>query len=129
MWKDETHRVLIINDSINSVLELKEILKVGGFAVSSCCGEQAIQAVMEESPDVILLEILLKKRNGFEVLTKLKSNGRTSHIPVVIISSLNLQIYWDESFILGASAYMVKGRHYPWLRRKLYSILYNRKIC
>jgi response regulator RpfG family c-di-GMP phosphodiesterase len=119
----EASKTLIIEDCIRSSLEIKSILRNSGYSVISSCGEQGIKVAMEECPNIILLEILLKKRNGLQILCKLKNNPRTKHIPVLIITKLNTQQYWDESYLLGADGYLVKPGHYPWLIKRINSII------
>lgn len=116
-------KTLIIEDCIRSSINIKNILKNNGYSVISSCGEQCIKTAMQESPTIILLEILLKKRNGLQILCKLKNNAMTKHIPVLIVTKLNTQEYWDECYLLGADGYLVKPDHYPWLIKRINSII------
>lgn len=72
-------------------------------------GEDALAAVERFSPDVILLDILIPKIDGFEVLARLKSDQKTKHIPVIIASNLGQQQDIERGLELGASDYIVKS--------------------
>ena len=122
-WQKDASKTLIIEDYILSSVTIKDILKDSGYSVISSCGEQGIKVAMDENPNIILLEIVLKKRNGLQILCQLKNNTRTKHIPVLIVTKLNTQQYWDESYLLGADGYLVKPDHYPWLIKRINSII------
>ncbi|NQU55547.1 MAG: response regulator [Bacteroidetes bacterium] len=122
-WQKEASKTLIIEDCIRSTVTIKDILKDSGQSVISSCGEQGIKVAMDENPNIILLEIVLKRRNGLQILYQLKNNARTKHIPVLIVTKLNTQQYWDESYSLGADGYLVKPDHYPWLIKRINSII------
>ena len=127
MWMVEKPKVMIIDDSVNSVLTIRNLLKQGNFAVISSCGDQGFDAAMSENPDIILLELLLKRENGFEILESLKNNLRTKNIPIVVVSDVNQQSYWEEAFRLGAASYLVKPDHYPYLLRKVNEIIHAKE--
>ena len=89
MWRKEPSKALIIEDCISCSFTIRNILKEGGHSFISSCGEQGIKVAMDENPNIILLEIVLKKRNGLQILCQLKNNARTKHIPVLIVTKLN----------------------------------------
>jgi PleD family two-component response regulator len=85
----------------------------------SASGNNGLALAIKEEPDVILLEILLKDRDGLQVLKELKTNVWTKDIPVIIVTKLNTQEYWDEAYSLGAEGYVVKMDHYSYLIKKI----------
>lgn len=123
MWKNNTYKVLIIQDSIQSINTLRNSLKGDDFQVISCNGDQGFFCSMEEEPDVILLDILLNNRQGYQLLKELKNHWNIKHIPVLVASLINLQEYWDEAFRLGASGYLVIGQHQQYLAARVQKIV------
>ena len=124
MKRREKSKVLVIEDGNNSNLALRSILKIGQYSILSAFSNLKMEEFLEEQPEVILLTLPLKNRNGFEILKALKGDVRTSHIPVVVITKLNTQVYWEAAYRMGADAYLVVPNHYPYLLNKL-----NRVRC
>jgi len=76
-------------------------------------GEEGIEKAKELNPDVILLDVILPKKDGFEVLEELKKNDKTKDIPVVIISGLSAKKDLDKLLQLGAVKTFNKLTHLP----------------
>jgi CheY-like chemotaxis protein len=72
-------------------------------------GESAIAMAEKEQPDVILLDILLPGIDGFEILSRLKSNPLTKNIPVIFLSNLGQQSDIERGQRLGAARFLVKA--------------------
>lgn len=84
-----TGHVLVVDDEENNRILLRDLLEVQGYKVSEAeDGEQALQKVMESPVDVILLDVMLPKLDGFEVCRRLKRNPQTALIPVLLVTSL-----------------------------------------
>jgi DNA-binding response OmpR family regulator len=73
-------------------------------------GEEALAAPKKETPDIILLDLILPKIDGFEVLRELKNNPETRNIPVIILSNLGQQSDIERGRKLGAIDYLVKSQ-------------------
>lgn len=85
-------------------------LKDEGFdAIPVDNGETAYATIKKENPKIVLLDLLLPKKNGFEVLQELKADPATNPIPVVILSNLGQQTDLDKGRQLGAVDYLVKA--------------------
>jgi CheY-like chemotaxis protein len=85
------------------------VVKDGAEALDFLFGTGAYaQRKVEERPKVVLLDLKLPKVNGLEVLRKIKSDERTRHIPVVILTSSQEERDIRESYQLGANSYVVK---------------------
>lgn len=81
--------VQIIDDDADSRLALRAALKKGGFAfLESQDGESGVQSATEQSPDLIILDIMMPRINGYEVLRQLREQEATRRTPVLIISAL-----------------------------------------
>jgi len=75
-------------------------------------GEEALVKLQDEAgklPAVIILDLILPKKNGFEVLLVIKSDPRTKMIPVIVLTNLNQEIERRRAMELGASEYLVKA--------------------
>jgi len=72
-------------------------------------GDEAVNKIIEEKPDVILLDLMLPQKDGFQVLKEIKSNSEVKNIPVIITSGLGQQSDMDKVFKLGAADYFVKS--------------------
>ncbi len=107
-------KVLVIEDDsfLRGVLARK--LKEEGFEVLEAKdGEEGLQKAQEESPDMILLDIVLPEMDGFEVLSRLKDNEKSSHIPVIILSNLGQPDERERGLKLGAVAFLIKATLTP----------------
>ncbi len=84
-------KVLVIEDDADLVSAYQTKLKTENFDVEvSYNGEDGLEKVISEKPDIILLDILLPKMDGREVLKKLKADKLTSNIPVIVLSNLQI---------------------------------------
>ena len=85
-------------------------LKRQGYrVVLAVDGEEALQVARAERPDLILLDLIMPKRQGFEVLRELKGSPDTAGIPVIILSNLGQERDIQQAMDLGAVAYYVKA--------------------
>lgn len=107
-------KVLIVEDDQLIYSILSRELTDAGFEVSNAFdGEQAVTAAKEVRPDLVLLDILLPRKNGFEVLETLKADEQLAKIPVVILSNLGQPEDIKKGRDLGAIDYMVKVEFEP----------------
>lgn len=114
MPKTKPIKVLIIEDeeALLSVLEHK--LTREGYEVSLARdGEQGLEQIKATKPDVVLLDILMPKLDGFGVLEKLHSDGLVATLPVIIISNSGQPVEIDRALKLGARDYLVKAEFSP----------------
>jgi DNA-binding response OmpR family regulator len=102
-------KILLVEDSRSVRLENERALGHAGYEVISAPdGEDALRQAREQHPDLILLDLMLPKINGFDVLLQLKRDPATAEIPVVVLSGLsdkNRQKLIDA----GADDYLEKG--------------------
>lgn len=88
--------------------------KNDGYEVRAATnGEEALAEVMKEKPDLVLLDIMMPKVNGIEVLRRLKANLETQDIPVIALTNLSSAADTEKVLELGAVAYMVKADNLP----------------
>lgn len=102
-------KILFIEDE--SVLQktFEKTLRSEGYEMLSALdGEAGFNLAKREKPDLILLDLILPKLNGFEVLKKLKEDPETKEIPVIILTNLERMTDIDKALELGATTYLVK---------------------
>ena len=102
-------RILLAEDSGFMRVAIERLLTKAGHQVATVAdGQQAIQIAKGNIPELILLDMMLPKLSGLEVLDALKQDRRTEHIPVVILTSLSQK---NEAKLLqaGAAAYVMKS--------------------
>lgn len=106
--------VLFVEDDTFLADILQQALTQAGFAIKIARdGEEALTMVKAEKPDIILLDLLLPKLDGFGVLEKLRADPATTALPVIILSNLMDQESMSKGKRLGVSAYMVKASTVP----------------
>jgi DNA-binding response OmpR family regulator len=76
-------------------------------------GVTGIEKAIHEMPSLIVLDVLLPKKDGFEVLSELRGNPKTKKIPVIILSSLDQDFEQRQGLHLGAEKYLVKTNISP----------------
>lgn len=85
-------------------------LRQAGFAVVTAAdGEQALSVARAEPPDLILLDVIMPKLQGFEVLAALKHDARTAPIPVLMLSNLGQEQDVRRAMDGGAADYLIKA--------------------
>ena len=72
-------------------------------------GKEGVELAQKEKPDLILLDLILPEKNGYEVLEDLKKNPLTSEIPVLVLSNLGQKEEIEEAFRKGAKDYLIKA--------------------
>lgn len=102
-------RILIADDEPNIVLSLEFLMKREGFEVQVAAdGEAALQAIAAQVPDLILLDIMLPKKDGFDVCQQIRANPQWQAIKVVMLTAKGRDTEVSKGIALGADAYMTK---------------------
>lgn len=103
-------KILFIEDEMRLHKNFEELFKTENFElISSYDGEMGLKLAEETLPDLILLDLILPRKNGFEVLKDLKSNPRLANIPVIALTNLGGSQDIQGALSLGASDYLVKA--------------------
>jgi len=109
--------VLVVEDDASMARYLSLLLTESGYIVETARdGEEALAAAKRLRPDVITLDLVLPKKNGWDVFAELKLDSATRNIPIVIISTVDEQV---KGLVLGAAEYLTK----PIGRTELMSVL------
>lgn len=103
------NKILIIEDDKFLLKLYSDKLQREGFKVfESLTGEEGLNKVLAEKPDLVILDLILPGKNGFEVLSEMKLNPETKEIPVIILSNLGQETDIKRGLEMGAAAYLVK---------------------
>lgn len=102
-------KVLIIEDDKFLIKLYSDKLQREGFEVSqSLTGEEGFIKILTEKPDLVILDLILPGKNGFEVLSEVKLNSKTKSIPVIVLTNLGQESDIKKGLELGAVDYLVK---------------------
>jgi DNA-binding response OmpR family regulator len=102
-------KILIVDDDPNIVVSLEYLMKREGHAVAVAVdGEAAIAAVMGSVPDLILLDIMMPKKDGFEVCQEIRANPAWRAVKVMMLSAKGREADRSKGLALGADAYVTK---------------------
>lgn len=106
------NNVLIVEDESSLMEALEDNLTAEGCMVDTAKdGEEALEKIRKKKPDLILLDLLLPKRDGFYVLGEAKKNPEWKLIPVIILSNLGEDTTIKRALEMGADDYFVKSQH------------------
>jgi chemotaxis family two-component system response regulator PixH len=101
--------VLVVEDGLTDMEIISRYLRQAGYSViSAVSSEEAQQKLDTNKPDVILLDVILPGKSGFEICRELQNNPNTSQIPVVFCSTKNSEVDKIWGNMLGAKAYLSK---------------------
>lgn len=103
------YNVLVVDDvPLNLTLVTKMLSRFDFKMRTAANGLQALDAVRQQRPDLILLDVLMPLMNGFETLEILRANPATADIPVIILSALNSNEDVVKGYNLGANDFITK---------------------
>ena len=102
-------RVLIAEDEANIVESLTFILGREGFDVSTVTdGEAALRSLRHDAPDLLILDVMMPRLNGFEVLKKIRADALLQRLPVIVLTAKTQARDRETAIAVGADAYMTK---------------------
>ncbi len=107
-------KILIVEDDrFLRELIVQKLIKEGYETIEAVDGEEGVKKTKEEKPDLILLDLILPGIDGFEVLTRVKSDPAAASIPVIILSNLGQKDDVERGLKLGVSGYLIKAHFTP----------------
>ncbi|MBI4432149.1 MAG: response regulator [Candidatus Omnitrophica bacterium] len=102
-------KILLVEDEQDIAEVLAVRLEINGYDVALAKdGEEALAKVKKDKPDLIILDLMLPKINGFEVCRMVKFDDATKHLPVIVLSALHQQHEREKVQSYGADAYFIK---------------------
>lgn len=108
---DQTHKLLLVEDDDGLANVYQTRLEAEGFSVKRVPnGEDALAAALEFKPDLILLDVMMPKVSGFDVLDILRNTPETANIKVIMLTALSQDTDKEKADQLGADDYLVKSQ-------------------
>jgi len=102
-------RILVVDDEPNVVRSLTFVLNKEGYNVSSAInGEEAMLKIQEAKPNLMFLDVMMPKKNGYEVCKEVKSNSTLSDIHVIMLTAKGQEADREKGFDSGADEFMTK---------------------
>jgi len=124
--REEQHSILLIEDNRDLTFFLNN--KLGSeYEMLISDGTDGLAMAYEHIPDVILCDVNLPDKSGFEICQILKSDLRTSHIPIILLTALSNKESFIKGLECGADLYLTKPFNYSILTQSIKSLLYNRE--
>ncbi len=125
----EPGHLLVVDDQSASRRSVSRLLRSAGYRVSeSASGYQALSAVDELQPDLILLDVVMPDISGFEVCHRLKHNDLTRLIPVVMVTALQDQPSLVKGIEVGADEFVSKPFDHVELLARIRSLVYQKHL-
>lgn len=105
-------KILFIEDEPSLQKTVGEVMRAEGFEILEATdGEIGIQIAKEKHPDIILLDLILPKKDGFEVMKELRENEATKDIKIIVLTNLESSSDVERALALGATTYLVKANY------------------
>lgn len=122
---EKKQKILVVDDYAENVELLEEMLRNGGYEVSTAYnGEEALQKTRQLLPDLILLDIMMPKMDGYEVCEELRKEERTKDIPIIFVTAKTEVKDWTHAiFNIGVNSYITKPINPKKLLDKVKSVL------
>jgi DNA-binding response OmpR family regulator len=104
-----SHRILIVDDEPNIVISLEYLMKKEGFEVAVATdGEAALQQAAAFAPDLILLDVMMPKKSGFEVCESLRADPAQAGVKIIMLTAKGRESEVAKGLALGVDAYITK---------------------
>ena len=104
-----TKRILIVDDEPNIVISLEFLMKKEGFAVAVANdGDEALAKVASFNPDLLLLDVMMPKKSGFEVCEALRADSECTGLKIVMLTAKGRDTEMAKGLAIGADAYVTK---------------------
>ena len=102
-------KILVVDDKANIVPSLEFLMKQAGYDVRTASdGEEALAAIDADPPDLILLDVNMPTKNGFEVCETVRARNEWSHIRIIMLTAHGRDIEREKGLALGADDYLTK---------------------
>ena len=122
---EEKVNVLVVDDYVENVELLKELLTASGYDVTTAYdGDEAVNKVKQQIPDLILLDIMMPKMDGYQVCEALRANDETKESPIIFVTAKTEVKDWTHAiFNVGVNSYITKPINPKKLLDKVKSVL------
>jgi DNA-binding response OmpR family regulator len=101
--------ILVVDDEPNILLSLEYLMQQAGFEVRSARdGDAALEAMEGGAPDLVLLDVMMPKRDGYEVCQAIRSRPEWKHVKVIMLTAKGREVEREKGISLGADDYVTK---------------------
>ena len=129
MGRDVPARILIVDDHEDNIELLRARLEARGYAIDTARdGEEALARVASVPPDLILLDVMMPRIDGFEVVRRLKANKALPFIPIILQTALDSTEHKVEGLDAGADDYITKPINFAELEARVKSMLRIKRL-
>ena len=102
-------RILIVDDSPSQLMGIRRIVeKLGHDALTAEDGAAGVDAAKREIPDLILMDVVMPRKNGFEALRELRTHDTTRETPVILVTTRGEPTNVEEGYAAGCSDFVTK---------------------
>lgn len=102
-------KILIVDDEENIVISIEFLMKQAGYQVEIARnGEEAMAQMVSFQPDLVLLDVMMPKINGFEVSRRIRENAAWDDIKIVMLTAKGREVEVTKGLALGADSYIIK---------------------
>jgi DNA-binding response OmpR family regulator len=106
---DVANKILVVDDEPNIVLSLEFLMKQAGFHVRTASdGEAGLAAIAAEQPDLVLLDVMMPRKNGYEVCQAIRANPDWKAIRIIMLTAKGREVEREKGLALGADDYITK---------------------
>lgn len=128
-FETERPKILVVDDHSSSRFTVVAFLSVEGYEVLEAdSGESAIKSVIQHSPDLILLDIMMPEMDGFEVCKRLKDDEQTRLIPVIFVTALYDRRSRLQAIQMGGDDYITKPFNQIELAARVKSLVWQKRL-
>ena len=103
------HSILVADDEPNIVLSLEFLMRQAGYEVRSVAdGAAALEAVAAAPPDLVLLDVMMPKRDGYDVCQTIRANPDWAGVRIIMLTAKGREVEREKGMALGADDYITK---------------------
>ena len=129
MGRDIPARILIVDDHEDNIELLRARLEARGYTIDSAMdGEEALHAIAKSPPDLVLLDVMMPRIDGFEVVRRVKANKNLPFIPIILQTALDSTEHKVEGLDAGADDYITKPINFAELEARVKSMLRIKRL-
>jgi CheY-like chemotaxis protein len=103
-------KVLVVDDSKTALMMEREILekRTSYQCVTAADGQEAVEKAAQEHPDLVLMDVVMPRMNGFEACKMMRQQASTREIPIVLVTTRSEESYMEAGFQSGCNDYITK---------------------
>jgi len=124
MDENRDYKILVVDDSTTNVVLLEAILDEKGYKIETALNAKEAYSIIEkDTPDLILLDLLMPKISGFDFLEEIRKSPKTMNTPVIVVSALTDEENVDKIMKMGAIDFVKKPIDLQYLVERVEAIL------